>query len=402
MILVVLLALAIRSVYACVAAWLDPFLIADPLHGDAGSYDLIARNLLAGHGFGYSSGVLTTFWPPLYPAWLAGLYSILGYNLLAARLAQAFWGAVAAGAVFEASRRLLGEDVGGLAGLGMALYPYQVYFGAWLIAEAMYMALLVLVVLAVIMLQERCTWVGFAGLGGLLGLGILAKPATLMLVPFLVLWIVLSFPFRPLLERLGYGLIVLLVLGGVVLPWTVRNWAVFRSFVLVSTNGGYTFYGANNAQAFGGHREGFPPHLQGLAEPEADKEYYRLGMEWIRQHPADFARLAGRKLARLVSPLSVASYEQDYPLPYAWLVKGVYWAFLLLALGGAALSLPRWRELFVFYALIGRVLAGTIIFYGDVRYTLPMAPALLVFASIALMAAWARLGRIRGGCQREG
>ncbi|MGC8788198.1 MAG: hypothetical protein ACP5Q1_12305, partial [Anaerolineae bacterium] len=62
-----LFALAMRLLYAFLAPQVDPFLKANPLHGDAASYDGIARNLLAGYGFASSPGKPTAFWPPLYP-----------------------------------------------------------------------------------------------------------------------------------------------------------------------------------------------------------------------------------------------------------------------------------------------------------------------------------------------
>jgi hypothetical protein len=245
------------------------------------------------------------------------------------------------------------------------------------------LSLLAVTVLVAIKLQKRPCWLGFAGLGLLLGLDTLTKPATLMLLPFLALWVLVALKTQ-LARRFGYLVIMGLFSVLSIVPWTVRNSLVFGSVVPVSTNGGYTFYGANNEQAFGGHREGFPPRLSGFSEPEADREYYRMGLDWIAGHPAEFARLALRKLARLLSPLSVASYENDYPLPLAAEIRLVYGAFLTLACVGMALSLPRWRDGFVLYVLVARVLVGTVAFYGDARYTLPMVPALVIFASFAL------------------
>ncbi len=383
---VFILALVARASYAPLSASLDPFLQLDPLHGDAASYDLIARNLMAGQGFGTSPGVPGAFWPPLYPFFLAALYTAVGHNLLAARLVQALLGAGAAAAIYTAARTLLGRSVARLAGLGMALYPYLVYFGNWLIAEALYLLLLSLTLWTMARQQQRNTLRGLLGLGLLLGLGILAKPSAMFMLPLVGCWALLALPAASLTERLGRASLVLLVSALVVSPWTARNYLVFGAFVPVSTNGGYTFYGANNAEAFGGHREGFPPRLAGLSDAEAQNEYYRLGLDWIAGHPAHFARLALRKLARLFSPLSVASWETDYPVPWAvgFLVRGLYGAFLVTALGGAILALRHWRAVFLFYVPILSVLASAVVFYGDTRYTLPMVPSLLIFAALAI------------------
>ncbi|MBN1956496.1 MAG: glycosyltransferase family 39 protein [Anaerolineae bacterium] len=389
LVLLVAAALLIRVLYTAIAPQIDPFLRTDPLHGDAGSYDQIARSLLAGNGFSLHEGP-TAFWPPLYPYFLAGLYALFGYHLWIARLVQALLGAIAVGAVYETARLLFGRRVALLAGIGMLLYPHVIYFGAWLIAEALYMALFTVAVWLAIRLQQRPGWLGFGSLGLLMGLGLLAKPATLMFIPFLALWAWFSLPALSRCRRATCFLLVLLVLVAVVAPWTVRNGIVFQDFILVSTNGGYTFYGANNEDAFGGHREGFPPRLPGLSEPEAEQEYYRRALEWGAENPGDALRLSARKLARLFSPLSVASYERDYDLPLAGLVKGVYWAFLLAVLVGMLLTLPRWRELILLYALILRVLIGTVLFYGDARYTLPMVPAWVIFAAVALASIYRR------------
>lgn len=380
-----LVALIARGVYALLAGRLDPFLRADALHGDAASYDRIARNLLAGHGFGEQPTAPTAFWPPLYPLFLVGLYRVCGYNLLAARVAQAFLGAVAVVSTTMAVDCAADRRVAVLTGLGMALYPPLIYFGAWLIAEALYLFLLTLALLLAVRTQGQPSYRGFAVLGLLLGLASLAKPATLLLVPLVVVWVWIAPPPRQAWARLAQCLLLVALTLATILPWTVRNYLNFGEFVLVSTNGGYTFYGANNPQAFGGHREGFPPSLPGLTHAQAEREYYRRGVEWILQQPDDSGRLALRKLARLLSPLSVASSEDDYPLPAARLVKAIYAGFLALALAGALSQWRRWRWVAIFYTLMVYVVLGAVLFYGDVRYTLPMVPALVAFASMALV-----------------
>lgn len=158
---------------------------------------------------------------------------------------------------------------------------------------------------------------------------------------------------------------------------------MFDKLVLVSTNGGYTFYGANNPHAFGGHYENFPPRIAGLNEAEEQSEYYRRAMSWIEEHPGQFAWLVTQKYKRLLSPLSVASSKEDFRIPYSWAIYGGYSLFLLAALYGLVLSLRRWREFFLLYTPILGVVTSTLLFYGDVRYSLPAVPALLFFAAMA-------------------
>ena len=127
-------------------------------------------------------------------------------------------------------------------------------------------------------------------------------------------------------------------------------------------------------------------------QQEIVREYYRRAIDWITHHPADAVRLTVRKLARLFSPLSVASYDYDYPIPFGAWFKAVYAVYLLLALAGALWCASRWRGVAIFYTLVLQVLVGTVLFYGDARYSLPMVPSMQTFASFALVTLCDRAG----------
>ncbi len=410
LVMLTVLALGARVGYAVVAGQIDPFLLQDPLWGDAGSYDRIARNLLAGIGYSQYPPEADVFWPPLYPLLLGLVYKLLGYNVLLARVVQAMVGALVPGVLYLMGRALFDERAGRLAGLGAALYPYLIYFGAWLIADGPYITLLTLTLCTAFFLQKhlsRCERAAQSKaqdyfpntplhrrsvamsvlLGVLLGLDILMKPVTLAFLPFLLLWFL--FALRGAFwRRVGLGIVTLGVLLAVLAPWVWRNHLVTGEWVLVSTNGGFTFYGANTPDAFGGHREGFPRRIPGMSPVAQEREFYRRGWAWMVETPQDFLALVPRKLARLVSPLSVASREAPYPLPFARVVYGIYWAFLALAVYGWVRSLSNWREAGILYVPMVAVLCNVVLFYGDTRYSLPMVPSLVIFAAKALSDAW--------------
>ncbi len=384
---------AVRLVYAWAAPSLDPFLAGNRLHGDAASYDAIVQSLLAGSGYSLHPPDPDYFWPPLYPLLMWSVYSLGGYDLAVGRLVQAALGAAVPAVVYLLGRRIACERTALLAGLGAVFYPHLIYFGAWLIAEPLYLVLLVLTLLAGSSLQRRSGIRWSAALGILLGLGILAKPSSLFLLPAVLLWF-LVISSATLKRRIALGTAAAVVMVVVVSPWLLRNHSSTGEWFL-STNGGYTFYGANNAEAFGGHREGFPPRLPGLSAPQQDREYYRLGLKWIGSDPGGFLRLAVRKYERLLSPLSVASYERDYELPFSGLVRAAYWAFLATAAAGMVLSARRWRECAILYLPVFGVLLSTGLFYGDARYTLPMVPSQVLFASTAIVGAFDGARRVR-------
>ena len=95
--------------------------------------------------------------------------------------------------------------------------------------------------------------------------------------------------------------VTLLVAVATVAPWTIRNYRVLDAFVPVSTNGGSVFYLANNPLATGGYTEAGERDLAALLADEVawNQTGITWGIEWIRQHPGDFARLAVQKQAIL-------------------------------------------------------------------------------------------------------
>lgn len=395
--MIVGLALIVRVAWALGSARLDPFLRIDPLHGDAASYVRIARGLLGGHGYSQYPPVPDIFWPPIYPLFLAAGLWLFDGSLLAIRLVQAVVGAATVALLADVLRHAVGDRPGRLAALGLAVHPFLIYWGNWLIAEALFG----LLAAAVLWLSQRPLGrrgLGWAvALGASLGVSVLTKPSFLFTVPFLLLY-VLWRGIGALSHRMLLLGLVALVMLATIAPWTARNIAAVGEPILISVNGGYTFYGANNPDAFGGHAERFPPPIPGLSPAEQDRAYYRLGLEWIATHPGAFANLAAIKLGRLLSPLSVASEPEPIAVPAAPLVYGLYWGFLIIAVIGGVEAIRRSSEALLLVVPIAGTIASTIVFYGDTRYSVPMVPSLVAFASVAACSSWARW-RARGARQ---
>ena len=86
--------------------------------------------------------------------------------------------------------------------------------------------------------------------------------------------------------------LMLLGLGIIITPWTMRNYAVLGIPVLISTNGGDVFYRANNPLAKGDYTKQGAVNLFELDdEVKRDRLGYRLGRMWIAENPLAFAKL---------------------------------------------------------------------------------------------------------------
>ena len=65
--------------------------------------------------------------PPGYPVFLAGIYLLLGENVLAVRMVESVMGALLAVAIAMIGRRVGGDSVGVIAGLLWSIYPIGVF-----------------------------------------------------------------------------------------------------------------------------------------------------------------------------------------------------------------------------------------------------------------------------------
>jgi 4-amino-4-deoxy-L-arabinose transferase-like glycosyltransferase len=280
---------------------------------------------------------------------------------------------------------LFGRKIALLTALGLALHPLLVYFGAWIITDTFFLVLFTGTVLMALELVERPGAVVAIATGVCLGLSVLTRPQSVLMLPLLLLWFLLNSRKTALRVWLAPALLLVTATIAVLIPWTLRNYAVHGEWIFVSTQGGYTFHGANNPDAFGGHVPDYPPPIEGLSEVELDREYYRRGLDWIRSSPGDFLRLLPSKFARLWSPVQVNTYEGEDFLPYASLLKAVYWLYLALAAYGATQLGPRWgRSMILLFPIAVFTLVG-LIYYGGTRYALPTAPFIVILAAVGLV-----------------
>ena len=380
-----IIALLFRITWALLAASVDPFLNSNPLLGDAASYYRIAMNLLDGNGFSQYSRVPSSFWPPLYPFSLYIIFASISKDLTTIRIIQAFWGTITPMVFAWIALKNFGKKEGYIVGIGLAIYPYLIYFGAWLIAEALFMMLFSITLFSAFRFAIGKNYRWIVIMGFFLGLSILTKPSALFYTPFIAIWVMLAPIGLSILLRIKFALVLTLITLIVVLPWSIRNYIVFDRFTLVASNSGYTLLGANNPNAWGGHNEGFPSLIPGVSESEMDGIFFSEAWNWIKSNPAAFIRLGIIKIQRLISPLSVASQPQDYSIPGADLIYLTYRAFLVSALCGMIIGIQYIRRIGYLYAPVIGVLLSAFIFYGDTRYTLPMVPSLIVFSVVSIM-----------------
>jgi hypothetical protein len=125
-----------------------------------------------------------------------------------------------------------------------------------------------------------------------------------------------------------------------------------------------------------------------------DAAQRRLAFAWIRENPGDFGVLVLRKLWNAYGPTPHAAVLSQSS--FAQVLQLITWSALLpAALAGIALSRRRWRAALPLYLVLAASVLTTVVFYGTPRFTLPVAPYLLVFAGYSLHAAALQLRGVR-------
>ncbi|HVR01852.1 MAG TPA: glycosyltransferase family 39 protein, partial [Polyangia bacterium] len=213
--------------------------VARVLVGDAFAYDLWARQIQRdwlGHEVFYQA--------PLYPYFLAALYSIVGPSFMAVRVTQAALGGAACVLLAGAGRRFFSRGVGLGAGLLLALYGPALFFTGLVHKMVLDLFFTTALLYALARADERESGRWVALVGAALGCLALTRENALAWLPLLAGW---------LAWRQGARALVPLLVGAALVlgPVAVRNAAVGGQPFLTTSQAGVNFYLGNNADADG-------------------------------------------------------------------------------------------------------------------------------------------------------
>jgi len=426
------------------------------------SYHNLALRVLDGQGFSFSSnwwpataaGAPTAHWSFLYVLYLAFVYLIFGPSPLAAKVIQAVvTGILMPVLTYRITRRIFGGRVATAAALLISVYGYFIYYGGALVTETFYIvAILWLLDISTQLASNRSldpaslSWerrhpacavpgapstvpVAQAGrmpaptgsrtvrpwvwLGIACGLAILFRQLILLAIPLVLrwtLWRVLNnerrlpdFSYKRLAWR---GAVPILVIGALILPWTLRNYAVFGRFVLLNTNAGFVLFWGNHPLhktdfipiIGGGPAYGslIPARLQKLNEAELDRQLLQRGFRFVADDPRRFA---------LLSLSRSKEYFKFWPTKTSGLASNLtrvfsFGIYLPLFLSGLVLAALRFRRngdqdngATLLLLLLSTLYTGIhLLSWTLVRYRLPVDALMMPFGGLGLVCLvdWAR------------
>ena|GEM_PF-3276658 len=325
---IVLVAAALRV--AVVAYGGEAWLIA--FEDDQRLYDALAENLASGLGYRVGMpafmivlpGEPTAFWTPAFPLLLAGLYSVVGHSVLAARAVLGVLASLLTVVLFALGRRVAGPRVGLAAAVAVALHPLYVAYGGTLLSEGISVLLAASVLLWVYRLLDEPSGRAAAALGALVGLGGLTRPDILGLGAVVAVGSVAVWPGNRR-SRLKLLWVSGLVAVAVVSPWLARNYQVYGR-LLLTTRTGYSLWYQNPYQhqrlqyqwsaedARSRYAAAVEEDIRRIpAEPDRDRALRDLGLEFIRHHPAAYARMALKRVYATFPFLPESVRERLWP-----------------------------------------------------------------------------------------
>ena len=397
-----------------VALWAGSW--AAPTGDDTSKYDVLARNVIAGRGL--STMTDPPFDPsaaraPIYPLFLAAIYAAAGPSPVAVLVVQSIVLGVAWVLLADMATMLFSRRVGLLAGLVAALNPYLARTAGGVLTEALFMALVVALIWAFVhgLLSSRARWFVAAGL--LWAAATLCRPATLVLLPLMIVTVWVFAPPVRLRVRLAAMLLVCGLVG--MAPWAIRNYVQFQVFIPLQTHAfGVNFWlttldpadqpTATWTGKLDKLRQKYPElevfyQIRGsVAQQAAEQRLVEIGRVRVMQHPWKYAGERLRALPRLwihsgrlwYSGVSFSEARADgrYGVIAVKLLVMLLLSIAPIALAcrGTWLCRRRWRTLLPLYLVPASILAVHVPTWIEERYGMPAVPFFLVLAAAAL--AW--------------
>ena len=243
------------------------------------------------------------------------------------------------------------------------------------------------------------TWL--AALGVLVGLGAYFRPNVMLLPVAFAIAVAFWAGWR---RAIAYAALPVAIAALVLLPWTIRNYDVFHTFVPVRTSFGWTMWvglgevpngfgdTGTDGNAVATVLRTYPNYV--IGSPRFDKVLQNKSFAVIAAHPLFYAGLVGRRLleSTVVPPPSKAAASSRLASALAWAIPLLF----VVAVVSAAVLARKQPTSRSALALLGATAVTTILPYVvihlEARFLVAAAFVYLILTGIgvAMAMGWAR------------
>ncbi|MFZ4620784.1 MAG: glycosyltransferase family 39 protein [Bacteroidota bacterium] len=367
---------------------------------DASTYNQWARKIVStGDWIGTQPFLMT----PLYPYLLAVIYSITGESLNVVRLLQHAVGLGTIILLYLSAEKLFNRRTAFFAALIAALYGPLLLFANLLLVETVKVFFLTLAFYCTIVARERSDMRWWTAAGVSIGAAILCRPTDILLLFFVLGWIFMYAGGTSTL-RIRSMVIVAVSAVIVVLPVTVRNYAVSKEFIPVTSNGGLNFYLGNNAKAVGVYYNVDGLDLandpdgrvflemttgRSFTSGEASSYWMAESKRFIVEHPGSFLKLVGEKILFFFhyKEIGQLGYNYHFIAKNEVPVFGYLLTFLILfplSMIGMVSLRKEWKKHLLLFGFLAVQIAAVVLFFVTDRFRLSSIPFFILFAGAGI------------------
>ena len=295
--------------------------------------------------------------------------------------------------VFLIARHCGGDRIAEWAGWLWAFSPYGIYYGAdWAWSTCLLTLLLCSLFLLAMNLENSGGLLHWFVFGLFTGLAALTEPVALSVLPFLAAWTCYQ-RYRRGLTWFLPSLVAALALFAALSPWIVRNYENFHKFIPVRSGLGLELYIGNNGYSarwvnsalHPNHNDAELKEYETVGEVSYMEHKRRQALDYIRSHPAWFARMTARRILYLWTGYWSfdRAYLKDEPLD----PPNIFMNTSMTILGLLGLRrLFQWdRALAVRFVIV--LACFPLVYYishPETYYFRPADPLIVVLAAVAI------------------
>lgn len=314
--------------FAVLLSWIYGFEKA--VFGDANDYMAAAKSFLTATPYPRQSEFHPMFRPPLYPLFIAGVWSVFPDSIVAVKFAQALLHGATAFVIYQIVWEVLRKRFAAfLAALVYAINPLPAAHTVDFFTEPLHTFLFALAMFFIVRLLKggKFLYLNAVLAGIFFGLATLCRPSALgvavALLP-MIFWLRFKTP-----ERLRYFaacFILLASLFGSIAPWTIYNYRTTGEFILVNDGFSYNLW-------LGSLPETLPLYTGGFKTAEenqqfADRIWGQVQREKLKEleQTDNYSSLSYNERERVWRREALKNITADYSIT-AKIMLGKIWTF---------------------------------------------------------------------------
>lgn len=356
---------------------------------DAKAYEAVAVNLMHGNGFLEGPGMPTDGRPPVYPLFLAAVYSVTGHSEFAVRLLQCLLDSGSAVLLMLIAGLLFTPAIAAVSGALAAAYPPFILYSNMKMTECVFIFLFLWECYYLTRAFKNRDNKSFVYSGIFHGVSVLVRAPTL-LFPLFLLPVVL---FTGLRKQLFKGFVLYAVISSAIISvWTVRNYYALNDFLAVNTGSGWLLWYAIQDDTWNGDEIAVLsplreyPELKDLPRSKMESIVGRKVMKYALTHPGaysrkmlgNFRRLWTLPIGKVMLSRVSRTYAELYHMAHYLLLATALCGLFYISRNNFVSSVPSFLYL-SYVSLMHSVILGT------PRYRLPYDHLLLMFCAGGLV-----------------